>query len=275
MNTSAAEYRALLDNLRQRIAEADVCRDPKRFEMQLRHAQRMEVLGRLTSSITHEFNNLLTAILGYTDQLLETEQINPIGRELREIKRASEMAVALTRQILAFSRGTPPVVQVLDVNDVLANINGLLYRLIGKGARFTLTTAAEHACIRATTGMLEQVIINLAMNARDALPRPGGGAIAIRTWNTSLPARVGDASADESRRYLVIDVADTGVGMSAEVASRLFEPFFTTKAPGKGTGLGLATAHSIVHEAGGWLDVETAEGQGTTFRVFLPVAPAR
>jgi two-component system, cell cycle sensor histidine kinase and response regulator CckA len=120
--------------------------------------------------------------------------------------------------------------------------------------------------------MVEQVVINLAMNARDALPPSGGGTIAIRTWNTTLPARVGHVGPAECRRYVVVDVADTGIGMSADVAARLFEPFFTTKEHGKGTGLGLATAYSIVHEAGGWIDVETAEGQGTTFRVYLPVA---
>jgi two-component system cell cycle sensor histidine kinase/response regulator CckA len=119
--------------------------------------------------------------------------------------------------------------------------------------------------------MVEQVVINLAVNARDAMPPNGGGVIAIRTWNTTLP-RVNGGARGELRRYVVIDVADTGVGISAEVAARLFEPFFTTKESGKGTGLGLATAFSIVHEAGGWIDVESAEGRGTTFRVYLPVA---
>jgi two-component system cell cycle sensor histidine kinase/response regulator CckA len=245
--------------------------DRKLLETQFRHAQKMEAIGRLTSSIAHDFNNLLTAILGYTEQLLEAEITLAIGMELREIKRAAEMAAGLTRQLLAFSRRTPPVIQPLDVNAILDEISGLLHRLLGKGATFTLTLAAEHAGIVAGKGMVEQVVINLAVNARDALPPTGGGAIAIRTWNTTLPY-LGAGRSDESRRYVVIDVADTGVGMSAEVAARLFEPFFTTKEQGKGTGLGLATAYSLVHEAGGWMDIETAEGHGTTFRVHLPVA---
>jgi two-component system cell cycle sensor histidine kinase/response regulator CckA len=243
--------------------------DRKLLETQFRHAQKMEAIGRLTSSIAHDFNNLLTAILGYTEQLLDAEITLAIGMELREIKRAAEMAAGLTRQLLAFGRRTPPVIQPLDVNAILDEISGLLHRLLGKSATFTLTLAAEEAGIVAGKGMVEQVVINLAVNARDALPPTGGGAIAIRTWNTTL-ARVG--ATDESRRYVVIDVADTGGGMSAEVAARLFEPFFTTKEQGKGTGLGLATAYSIVHEAGGWMDVETAEGRGTTVRVHLPVA---
>jgi two-component system cell cycle sensor histidine kinase/response regulator CckA len=246
--------------------------DRKLLETQFRHAQKMEALGRLTSSIAHDFNNLLTAILGYTEQLLEGKTTLAMAMGLREIKRASEMAVGLTRQLLAFSRRTPPVIQPLDVNAILDEISGLLHRLLGKGATFTLSLAAEQAGIVAGKGMIEQVVINLAVNARDALPPSGGGAIAIRTWNTTLPARAGDAASGESRRYVVIDVADTGVGMSAEVAARLFEPFFTTKEQGKGTGLGLATAYSIVHDAGGWMDVETAEGRGTTFRVHLPLA---
>ena len=244
--------------------------DRKLLETQYRHAQKMEAIGRLTSSIAHDFNNLLTAILGYTELLLDTEITLAIGMELREIKRAAEMAAGLTRQLLAFSRRTPPVIQPLDVNAILEDISGLLHRLLGKSATFTLTLAAEDAGIVAGKGMVEQVVINLAVNARDALPPTGGGSIGIRTWNTTLP-RVG-ATSDESRLYVVIEVADTGVGMSAVVAARLFEPFFTTKEQGKGTGLGLATAYSIVHEAGGWMDVETAEGRGTTFRVHLPVA---
>jgi two-component system cell cycle sensor histidine kinase/response regulator CckA len=245
--------------------------DRKLLETQLRHAQKVEALGRLTGSIAHDFNNLLTAILGYAEQLLDSETTLPIGMEVREIKRAAELAAGLTRQLLAFSRRTPPVVQRLNVNGILNDISGLLHRLLGKSSKFTLSTTAILADILAGQGMVEQVVINLAVNARDAMPPNGGGVIAIRTWNTTLP-RVNGGARGELRRYVVIDVADTGVGISAEVAARLFEPFFTTKESGKGTGLGLATAFSIVHEAGGWIDVESAEGRGTTFRVYLPVA---
>jgi two-component system cell cycle sensor histidine kinase/response regulator CckA len=245
--------------------------DRKVLEARSLHGQKLEALGRLTGSIAHDFNNLLTAILGYTEQLLDSETTLPIGMELREIQKASELAAGLTRQLLAFSRRTPPDLERLDVNVVLTELKGLLQRLLGKFTTFTMTTGASAAHIQAGKGAVEQVVINLALNARDAMPAPGG-AIAIRTWNTTLPARAGGAVDGAIQRYVVIDVADTGVGMSDEVAARLFEPFFTTKEPGKGTGLGLSTSYTIVHEIGGWIDVETTEGQGTTFHVYLPLA---
>jgi two-component system cell cycle sensor histidine kinase/response regulator CckA len=243
----------------------------KLLEAKFRHGQKLEALGRLTGSIAHDFNNLLTAILGYTEQLIETEATLPIGVELREIKRASELASCLTRQLITFSRRTSPDVELLDVNVVLTELEGLLQPLLRKVTTFAVTTEARAAHILARKGAVEQVVMNLALNARDAMPA-GEGTIAIRTWNTTLPVRAGGATDGAVQQYVVIDVADTGVGMSAEVVARLFEPFFTTKEPGKGTGLGLSTAYTIVHEAGGWIDVETAEGRGTTFHVYLPVA---
>ena len=243
----------------------------KLLETALRHTQKMEALGRLTGSIAHDFNNLVTAILGYTEQLLETESAVPVGAELREIKRASELAAALTRQLLAFSRRTPAEIQRLDVNATLREISGLLHRLLGKSSTFTMTLDAREAETLVGKGVVEQVVMNLTVNARDAIEETRGGAVAIRTWNARLPVRVEGVPTGELQGYVVIEVSDTGVGMSAEVAARLFEPFFTTKDHGKGTGLGLATAYTIVHEAGGWIDVETAEGQGTTFRVYLPL----
>jgi len=245
--------------------------DRKLLESQFHHVQKMEALGRLTGSIAHDFNNLLTAILGYTEVLLDSDTTLGIGMELREIKRASELATGLTRQLLTFSRRTPPEVQALDVNEILNDISGLLRRLLGQTSMFTMTLAAGQAGILAGKGMVEQVVINLAVNARDAIGPDRTGAIAMRTWNTTFPGRINGAPG-ALRRYVVIDVADTGVGMSADVAARLFEPFFTTKAEGKGTGLGLATAYSLVHDAGGWIDVETAEGRGSTFHVYLPLA---
>jgi len=244
----------------------------KLLETALLHAQKMEALGRITGSIAHDFNNLLTAILGYTEQLLETESALSVGAELREIKRASELAGALTRQLLAFSRRTPPEVQRLDVNAVLRDISGLLHCLLGKSATLTMTLDARRADTMIGKGVIEQVVMNLTINARDAIAGTRRGTVAVRTWNATLPVRVEGAPTGELQGYVVIDVSDTGIGMSAEVAARLFEPFFTTKDQGKGTGLGLATSSSIVHEAGGWIDVETAEGQGSTFRVYLPLA---
>ena len=184
----------------------------KLLETKFRHAQKMEALGRLTGSIAHDFNNLLTAILGYTEQLLDAETTLAIGMELREIKKASELAASLTRQLLAFSRRTPPEIEPLDVNVVLGDISGLLRRLLGKSAMFTMTRRGR-AVILASKGMVEQVVINLAVNARDAMPARGG-TIAIRTWNDDA-AGPGRRRIAESRRYVVIDVADTGIGMSA------------------------------------------------------------
>lgn len=242
--------------------------DRKLLEARLQHGRKLEALGRLTGSIAHDFNNLLTVILGCTEQLLGSETTLPVRMELHEIKRASELAGSLTRQLLAFSRRTPPDLEHLDVNAVLEDLRELLQRLLGIGAAFTMTTAARAAHVLVGKGTIEQVVINLALNARDALPQRRG-TIAIRTWNATL---VGGAMEAATRQYVVIDVSDTGMGMSDEVAARVFEPFFTTKDAGKGTGLGLSTAYAVVHEAGGWIDVETALGQGTTFRVYLPVA---
>jgi two-component system cell cycle sensor histidine kinase/response regulator CckA len=168
-----------------------------------------------------------------------------------------------------FSRRTPPDPERFDVNVALREIQPLLHRLVGRETAFTVTTAARTAGVLAAKGAIEQVVINLALNARDAIA--GGGSIAIRTWNTKLP-EITAGQAGGPRDYLVIDVADTGSGMSAEVAARLFEPFFTTKEPGKGTGLGLSTVYTIVHDLGGWVDVETAEGRGTTFHIYLPIS---
>ena len=246
--------------------------DRKLLETALRHTQKMEAIGRLTGAIAHDFNNLITAILGYTEQLLETESAVAVGAELREIKRASEIAAALTRQLLTFSRRTPPEIQRLDVNAILREISGLLHRLLGKSASFTMTLGAREADTLVGKGVIEQVVMNLTVNARDAMAGIRGGAVAIRTSNATLPVRVEGAPTGALQGYVVIEVSDTGAGMSAEVAARLFEPFFTTKPHGKGTGLGLATAYNIVHEAGGWIDVETTEGQGSTFRVYLPLA---
>jgi two-component system, cell cycle sensor histidine kinase and response regulator CckA len=245
--------------------------DRKLLEAKFRHGQRLETLGRLTGSIAHDFNNLLTAILGSTEQLLESETTLPIRMELREIKKASELAASLTHQLVAFSRLTPPDLERLDANVVLEDLRELLQRLLGQGPTFMMTTAARAAHVLVGKGSIEQVVINLALNARDAMPARGG-TIAIRTWNDTLPARVGCAIEKALCQYVVIDVEDTGTGMSDDVAARLFEPFFTTKEAGKGTGLGLSTAYTIVQEAGGWIDVQTALGEGTTLRVYLPVA---
>jgi two-component system cell cycle sensor histidine kinase/response regulator CckA len=242
----------------------------KRLEARLFHEQKLEALGRLTGSIAHDFNNVLMAIFGHTDQMLETYVALPIRLELREIRKAAELGASLTRQLLRFSRPAPLDPERLDVNVAVNDVRELLQRLIGSTAKITITTGARSAHVLAAKGAIEQIVVNLALNARDAIP--AGGSIAIRTWNTMFPDLVGSGTAGAQRDYIVIDVADRGSGMSAEVAERLFEPFFTTKEPGKGTGLGLSTVYSIVHDLGGWIDVETTEGLGTTFHVYLPVA---
>jgi two-component system cell cycle sensor histidine kinase/response regulator CckA len=231
--------------------------DRKHLEEQLRHAQKMEALGRLTGAIAHDFNNLLTVILGYAEALLDSEVTRPVRAELREIRRASSSAASLTRQLLVFGRRMPAVFEPLDLNYVIFEVSPMLRRLLGKTVHLTLALDAVRPVIKADRGLIDQVMMNLLINGRDAMPQ--GGTLTITTRN------------DYDGRVM-LEVTDTGHGMSPEVQARIFEPFFTTKEPGKGTGVGLATVYTIVTQAGGAIEVESAEGRGTTFRISLPLA---
>ena len=246
--------------------------DRKRLQQQFFQAQKMEAVGRLAGGVAHDFNNLLTAILGSTDLLLETLPVDHPGRdEGAEIRKAALRAADLTRQLLAFSRQQVLAPRVLDLNDVVANLHKMLRRLIGEDVDLRTTLAEEVGAVRADPGQLEQVIVNLAVNARDAMPN--GGKLTIETANVDVAEGKGDAAAVpvvESVAYVLLVVSDTGTGMDAETKARMFEPFFTTKPKGQGTGLGLATVYGIVKQSGGYVWVDSEPGHGTTFKIYLP-----
>ena len=232
------------------------------LEAQLRQAQKMEIIGRMSSGVAHDFNNLLTVIAGYA-RFLEPELTHELAqKDLGEILKAVDRATSLTRQLLAFSRKRVRELSVFDVNALITDLSSMVRRLVGE--HVTLSTALDPAAppIHADRDQVEQALLNLAINARDAMP--GGGELRIST------RAVADAAGAWSR----IDVADTGTGMSPEVQAQIFEPFFTTKPEGKGTGLGLATVLAIVNESGGRISVDSSPGHGTTFTIALPATSA-
>jgi PAS domain S-box-containing protein len=237
------------------------------LEEQLRQAQKMEAIGRLAGGIAHDFNNLLTAIMGYSQLLLDRVRHEPdLVADLNEIKKAGERAASLTRQLLAFSRKQVLEPQILDLNNLVTEVSKMLRRIIGEDVRFEAHLSPDLGHIKADPGQIEQVLINLAVNARDAMPR--GGALTIRTANALLPSEFEGA---QKGMYVSLSVADNGSGMTPEVRARIFEPFFTTKGPEKGTGLGLSTVYGIVTQSNGHIAVDTAPGRGTVLTVYLPV----
>jgi two-component system cell cycle sensor histidine kinase/response regulator CckA len=241
-----------------------------RLEDRLRQSQKMEAVGKLAGGIAHDFNNLLTAITGYTD-LLYLRLPGDIGkRELNEIRKASDRAASLTRQLLAFSRQQVLQPKVIDVNEVVGNLSGMLGRLIGEDIDLVASLDREVGRVKADPFQLEQVLMNLAVNARDAMPR--GGKLTIETANVVLDEHYTRAHPDvKPGPYVMIAVSDTGIGMDSETRSRIFEPFFTTKALGKGTGLGLSTVYGIVKQSQGHMWIYSEPGQGATFKVYLPL----
>jgi PAS domain S-box-containing protein len=251
----------------RRRAEAE----RNRLEAQLRQALKMEAVGRLAGGVAHDFNNLLTAIIGNVQlALMRLPKADPLTDRMREIGQAAESAATLTRQLLSFSRKQAVEPRVLDLNELIAATRTMLARLIGEDVALTTAAARDLAPVNADPGQLEQVLVNLAINARDAMP--GGGSLHIETADVELDA----ASSREHPgarpgRYAMMTVRDTGCGMSDEVKAHLFEPFFTTKEKGKGTGLGLAISYGAVNRAGGVIDVVSEVDRGTTFRILLPV----
>jgi nitrogen-specific signal transduction histidine kinase/CheY-like chemotaxis protein len=244
----------------------------KRLEEQFRQAQKMEAVGRLAGGVAHDFNNLLTGIIGYSEMVFRGLRADDPGRELlTEILKLGERATNLTRQLLAFSRKQVLQPQVVSLNALLIELRMLLGRLIGEDIELVLKPGPELGLAKVDPGQFEQAVINLAVNARDAMPQ--GGRLVIETRDADLDEGHA-AGLPEVRpgRYVLVSVSDTGQGMDEATRARIFEPFFTTKGPGKGTGLGLAMVYGFVKQSGGHVEVASEPGRGATFNVYLPRA---
>jgi PAS domain S-box-containing protein len=246
----------------------------RRFlERQLREAQKLEAIGRLAGGVAHDFNNLLTVILGYAETLLaDLPSADPGRPSVEQIRLAARRAASLTQQLLAFGRRQLLQPSVFDLNAVVVEMREILRRLIGEHIDIATSPGARDSVVRADRGQIEQVIMNLALNARDAMP--DGGRLDISTRNLEAPLGEPGAAAGLGQPSLLLAVSDTGVGMSPEVQAHIFEPFFSTKEVGQGTGLGLATVYGIVTQTGGRIEVTSAPGEGSTFRIYLPCVRA-
>ena len=242
----------------------------KALEAQLLHAQKMEAVGRLAGGVAHDFNNMLTVVAGYNRMILdELSPMDPLRGYAEEILKAADRAGALTNQLLAFSRRQVMQPRVINVNDVLTQTEKMLQRLIGEDVQLNLRLAADLGNIKADPNHIEQAIVNLAVNARDAMPL--GGTITIETGNTELDEHYSKTHLGvKPGDFIMIAVSDTGHGMDSTTRQHIFEPFFTTKARGKGTGLGLATVYGMVKQSGGDIWVYSEPGQGTTFKLYFP-----
>ncbi len=242
--------------------------EKKQLEAQLRQSQKMEAVGQLAGGIAHDFNNILMVVRGHTDLLLNNATERPL-ENVAQIQKAVDRAASLTKQLLAFSRMQILQPEVLDLNAIVGDMALMLPRLISSNIHLKVETDPALARVRADAVQIEQVLLNLAVNARDAMPN--GGSLTIRTENTTLaPGNPQRLPVTETGTYVALIVVDTGAGMDAETQARIFEPFFTTKAKGRGTGLGLATVYGIVKQSGGFIAVDSARGKGTTFTVYLP-----
>jgi nitrogen-specific signal transduction histidine kinase len=242
----------------------------KLMEMQSQQARRMEAIGRLAGGIAHDFNNLLTIIKGYTELARQrTEGQTALRNDIEHIDDATERAAALVRQLLAFSRKQVLQPKNLDLNAIVGGLEQLLRRLMGEDIRMHVKMSAELGTIKADPSQIEQVLMNLVVNARDAMPH--GGKLIIETCNTELDhTYASDHVSVKPGRYIMLAVSDSGMGMSPETVAHIFEPFFTTKGGTRGTGLGLSTSYGIVKQSGGYIWVYSEPEHGTTFKVYLP-----
>jgi PAS domain S-box-containing protein len=271
IDVDATSIRLVYDGHDARLVVVTDLTQRKGLEGQLQQSQRLETVGQLAGGIAHDFNNLLAVILNYADFVADELPEGDLRRDVEEIQRAATRAADLTRQLLIFARREVTNPQVLDLNDVVAGVEKLLRRTIGEDVALVLSLADDLPCVRADPGQIEQVFLNLTLNARDAMPR--GGRLVVETSAVDL-----DSASDPGRpgvtagRYVRLSVSDTGAGMTEAVAARAFEPFFTTKAPGQGTGLGLATVYGIVIGAGGNIAIESDVGRGTRVSINLPAS---
>jgi len=242
----------------------------KRLEAELRQAVKMEAVGRLAGGVAHDFNNLLTVINGYSDLLLACLGPEDSMRDmLTEIHKAGKRAEKLTQQLLAYSRKQILQPKVLDINTHVGDIQKMLQRIVGEDMKIVTSLDPELGRVKADPTQIEQIVTNLAVNARDAMPQ--GGTLTIKTRNTNLDEKyIADHAGSRPGCYVMLEITDTGCGMDKTIKEHLFEPFFTTKEVGKGTGLGLAMVFGIVKQSDGYIDVESEPGCGATFRIYLP-----
>ncbi|MBU4258409.1 MAG: response regulator, partial [Proteobacteria bacterium] len=259
---------ALTDITERKQAEEE----KKKFEDQLRQAQKMEAVGRLAGSIAHDFNNILTAIIGYSNIMqIRISEDDPLQADVDQILGASQRAAQLTQSLLAFSRQQIIHPRPLRLNEIIVNIEKLLLQLIGEDIELRTMLADKNLTIMADRSQIEQVLMNLVTNARDAMPE--GGLLSISTESVELDSHFIKTHGYDIKpgRYCLISVADTGIGMDEETRKKIFEPFFTTKVLGKGTGLGLSIIYGIITQHNGFIDVLSKPGKGTTFKIYLPV----
>jgi two-component system, cell cycle sensor histidine kinase and response regulator CckA len=261
--------RAIVNNFRDITERKQVEEALQKTEDQLRHAQKMEAVGRLAGGIAHDFNNLLSVVLSYADILLDGDNRADTNSELKEIRKAGLRAAELTQQLLAFSRQQVLEPQVVNLNEILSSIQGMIRRVVGEDIELRVVPTRDLWRTRVDPGQIEQVLLNLVVNARDAMRK--GGALTLETDNVVLDQAYADAHVGaKAGPHVMLAVSDTGGGMDRATQDRIFDPFFTTKDKGKGTGLGLATAFGIVKQSGGSIWVYSEPGKGTTFKVYLP-----